>query len=145
MDDNGLYGWNITLLAACSLTYAAVLGELATLALLFWELLGGGGYGVVVVIATAAAGVLVAWYFIATVPFAATTDWSALGTDQTVTRHARWLNAALAWIREGRELAGAAPEHIDAAPTTNEVEEAVRATAPALGPARAPAIHWRLP
>lgn len=145
MDDNGLYGWNITLLAACSLTYAAVLGELATLGLLFWELLGGGGYGVVVVVATAAAGVLVAWYFIATVPFAATTDWSTLGSDQTVTRHARWLNAALAWIREGRELAGAAPEHIDAAPTTNEVEEAVRATAPALGPAQAPAIHWRLP
>jgi hypothetical protein len=34
MDDNGLYGGNVTLLVACCLTFAAVLGELATLALL---------------------------------------------------------------------------------------------------------------
>src|SRR5581483_5122082 len=41
-DDSGLYGWNATLLLASSLTLAAVLGELLTLALLSWELLDGG-------------------------------------------------------------------------------------------------------
>lgn len=144
VDDDGLYGWNITLLAACSLTYAAVLGELATLALLFWELLRGGSYGVAVVVATGAAGALVAWYFIATVPFAATTDWSKTGGDQAVTQHGDWLAAALARIRDGRELAGGTAERIGAAPTADEFEEAMRATAPAIAVSSQP-VHWRLP
>lgn len=145
MDDNGLYGRNFGLLAACSLTFAAVLGELATLALLFWELLGGGGYGEAVVAATFAAALLVAWYFIATVPFTATTDWSTLGDSQAAAHHARWLEAALAWIREARELAGASAEQVGAAPSAEEFEQAMRATAPALVPSAAVSTRWRLP
>jgi hypothetical protein len=39
--EEGLWGFNLTLLLACTVTLGAVLGELATLALLFWEVLGG--------------------------------------------------------------------------------------------------------
>jgi hypothetical protein len=96
------------------------------------------------VIATVAAGMLVAWYYIATVPFAATTDWSALGSEEAVAHHARWLEAAQAWIREGRELAGAGPDEVGAAPTAEEFELAMRATAPSL-PAGLLSARWRLP
>jgi hypothetical protein len=97
------------------------------------------------VIVTGAAGLLVLWYYVATVPFAATTDWSALGSEEGVAHHARWLEAALAWIREGRELAGAAPESVHAAPTAEEFEQAMRATAPSFAPTGTASPRWRLP
>jgi hypothetical protein len=143
MDDNGLYGWNITLLLASCLTFAAVLGELATLALLFWELLGGGGYSWIAVGATSAAGLLAMLYYLATVPFVASTDWPSLVKEQQDSQQLSRISDVLGWLeREKSELAGSV-----GLPRAEDVEEAVRATeaAPHVLTMAAAPVRWRLP
>ncbi len=76
--DQGPCGWNLTLLAACSVTFAAVVGELATLGLLYWELFGGGAPGYIAVVVVALAGLLVAYYYAVTGPKLASTKWGKL-------------------------------------------------------------------
>lgn len=73
--DAGFWGFNITLLLACVLTIAAVVGELTALSLLYWEILGGGGWGKVVVGVASAAGLVAVYYFRVTVPPLAGADW----------------------------------------------------------------------
>jgi hypothetical protein len=80
--DAGLWGYNVALLFACSLTCGAVLGEIATLTLLAWELTGGGGWGVVAIVGLAAVGVLAAYYFAVTSWSLATTDWEVLAAKK---------------------------------------------------------------
>lgn len=75
--DAGLTGFNVVLLFSCCLTGGAVLGQLASLGLLGWELLGGSVWPWV------ATGVLVlvaglALYYCAVTGYSlATTDWEA--------------------------------------------------------------------
>jgi hypothetical protein len=80
--EEGLWGFNIGLLLAASVTIAAVLGELATLALLFWELLGPVNAAWLVVGATVFVAVLAAVYFFFTVPFLASEQWSELREER---------------------------------------------------------------
>ena len=63
-----LWGWNVTVLLACSLTLAAVIGQFATVALLYWEIVTGGFPGYIAVLVAAVFGCLSAWYYVATVP-----------------------------------------------------------------------------
>ena len=76
--DPALWGWNFTLLAACSVTFAAVVGELTTLALLYWEIFGGGAPGYIAVVVVALAGLLAAYYYAVTVPKLASKKWGKL-------------------------------------------------------------------
>lgn len=75
--DAGLWGYNWSLLLACSITCGAVLGELAAFGLLSWELIGGHTWGWIAVLVMIVLGVLGAWYFILTSWQLATTDWAA--------------------------------------------------------------------
>jgi hypothetical protein len=70
-------GSNLTLLVACSLTLAAVVGQFATLALLYWEILGGGAWGVLACVVAAGFGILVVYYYVVTVPRLLKVEWSA--------------------------------------------------------------------
>jgi hypothetical protein len=75
--DAGFYGTNGTLLVACAITGAAVLGELATLALLGWELAGPGAWGWLTVAGVGLLAGLAAYYVIVTTYDLVTTDWEA--------------------------------------------------------------------
>ena len=70
-------GSNLTLLVACSLTLAAVVGQFVTLALLYWEILGGGAWGVLACVVAAGFGILVVYYYVVTVPRLLKVEWSA--------------------------------------------------------------------
>jgi hypothetical protein len=74
----GLWGFNWSLLLACSITCGAVLGELGTLALLAWVLNGGGVWGWVAVGFIAVLLLLAVYYFLITAWALATTDWKGL-------------------------------------------------------------------
>jgi len=76
--DQGPCGWNFTLLVACSVTLAAVVGELTTLAILYWEIFDGGAPGYIAVVVVALAGLLAAYYYAVTVPKLASTKWGKL-------------------------------------------------------------------
>lgn len=76
--DNGLWSSNGMLLVAACLTYAAVAGEIATLGLLFWEILSGGTWGAVAKWLTVAAEAVAVWYFVWTIPRVAAADWPTL-------------------------------------------------------------------
>ena len=73
---------NYALLLACSLTLAAVIGQLATLALLYWEIVHGLPLGVVAIAVAAVLAVLAANYFWRTVQWQLTSGagqpWSLL-------------------------------------------------------------------
>ncbi|MET0600506.1 MAG: hypothetical protein ABW167_00790 [Baekduia sp.] len=71
----GFVGWNLTLLLSCSITAAAVFGELAALGLLGWELTGGGTWGSTILVGVIVLGVLAALYFGTTVWGLVRTDW----------------------------------------------------------------------
>jgi hypothetical protein len=78
-DQDAAYtGWNLTLLLACAITGAAVVGELATLGLLGWELAGPGDWGTAAVVAVVVLAVAAAYYFLVTVIQLVTTDWKNL-------------------------------------------------------------------
>lgn len=70
----GLWGNNFTLVVACAITGAAVLGEIATLGVGAWEVVGGGAAGAAAVVVAVAVFCLAAYYF-------ATTAWSLAKTD----------------------------------------------------------------
>ena len=82
--DGGNWGYNATLLLSCSITGAAVLCELAALALLGWELTESK----LVVGGTVALGALVAYYFVVTTQSLVTTDWGARTLDAKNTARA---------------------------------------------------------
>jgi hypothetical protein len=124
--DAGLWGYNLSLLFACALTGGAVLGELATLALLGWELTSGGGWGIAVVAALAAVGLLAAYYFAVTSWSLATTDWEALAAKKK----------AEAQQAQRKSLREAAPEALE------EAGAPVFLTPP---PVALPAPRWSLP
>ena len=92
--DAGLWGYNWSLLLACSITCGAVLGELAASALLSWELIGGHTWGWIAVGVVALLGLLGAWYFILTSWQLATTDWAA----KVVADHATASNASKSFV-----------------------------------------------
>jgi hypothetical protein len=77
----GFTGWNVTLLLSCSITAAAVLGELAALGLLGWELTNGGKWGDAIRFGVIVLGVLAAIYFLVTVCQLVRTDWKARGEE----------------------------------------------------------------
>ena len=74
-DQEGAYpGWNATLLLALALTFAAVLGEIGTFALLLAEVAPNAfGFAVLVVLGGPAI-----WYFLRTTPKIVKTDWVAV-------------------------------------------------------------------
>jgi hypothetical protein len=80
----GLYGFNVTLLLACALTLAAVTGELATLGLLMWELIGGGTWAVAAVSSLGVVAVLALWYIATTTWRLVCTDWPNVPAPATV-------------------------------------------------------------
>ncbi len=55
---------------------AAVVGELGTLAVLFYEILGGGFWGWTAVALASTAGVIVLYYFVVTVWYLVGTNWA---------------------------------------------------------------------
>lgn len=75
--ESGFTGWNFTLLIACSVTAAAVVGQLATLGLLGWEIVEGGLGGVVLVAGAGLLLLMAAYYFVITVGELVQTDWDA--------------------------------------------------------------------
>jgi len=80
----GLWGYNWALLIACCMTLMAVLGQIATLALLSWEVLHGPWRGwVAVAISLVFFGLTVA-YFERTVPKLVSTQWLPKPVDPPV-------------------------------------------------------------
>lgn len=75
-EEAGLWGWNLTLLIACTITLWAVLGQLFALGLLCWELSGGGSVGIALIAVMGVTGLLAACYFWFTVSSMVTNDWS---------------------------------------------------------------------
>jgi hypothetical protein len=76
-DPEEFYGTNRTLLYACAMTGAAVLGEIATLGLLGWELAGPETWGWAAVVGAAAVFCLACRYFVRTTRALIRTDWAA--------------------------------------------------------------------
>lgn len=105
--DAGLWGYNLSLLFACSLTCGAVLGEIATLTLLAWELTGGGTWGVTAIIGLAAVAALAVYYFAVTSWSLATTDWEALAASKTAEAQQAQRESLEAAAPEALEEAGA--------------------------------------
>jgi hypothetical protein len=64
MRKRGLWGFSPVLLVSYAVTAGAVLGELASLALLMWEVVGGGTAGVLAIGAVVLLAALAGWYFI---------------------------------------------------------------------------------
>jgi hypothetical protein len=79
--DAGLWGYNWALALACAITGGAVLGELATLALVGWEIAGAGFWGYLLLVAIIGLGLLAARYFVVTARELATTDWKELADE----------------------------------------------------------------
>jgi hypothetical protein len=76
-DDGG--GFNVTLLLACAITFGAVEGELAALALLAWEIVGSSWHDTVAAVGILA-GALAAYYFLVTTFWLARKDWATVPT-----------------------------------------------------------------
>jgi hypothetical protein len=76
--DAGLWGYNWVLALACSITCGAVLGELATLSLVGWEVAGPNVWRYVLLLALLLLAILATGYFFTTARELATTDWAAL-------------------------------------------------------------------
>ncbi len=72
----GLWGWNATLLLACTITFWAVLGELGTLGFLSWELCDGSAVAWFLIAGLAIAAILAVVYFCVTVSQLVKNDWS---------------------------------------------------------------------
>jgi hypothetical protein len=64
---DGTTGSKVGLLAACSVALAAVIGQLATLGLLFWETFSGGAPGVLIAVVAGLCCGLAAYYYVASV------------------------------------------------------------------------------
>ena len=74
----GLTGYNGVLLFSCCLTCGAVMGQLGALALLAWELIGGGFWGWFAVVAIGLIAILALVYCFQTTKRVVTTDWEAI-------------------------------------------------------------------
>jgi hypothetical protein len=74
--DAGLWGYSRVLLVSYGLTCAAVVGQLAALALLGFEIVGGGAGGWAIVGVCIIVACLAAYYFYVTTYAEVTTDWS---------------------------------------------------------------------
>ena len=109
--EQGLWGFSPALLVSYAITGAAVLGELAALALLFWEITGGDEAGWAAVSGFGVLAVLAAYYVSVTTYDQVTTDWE----DEACKA----------------ENAAKAPQRVVVVPTYGEravrVEEAIRA------------------
>jgi hypothetical protein len=79
--DAGLWGFNWSLLLACSITAGAVLGELGTLELLAWEAIGEGVVAWLAIAALAVLQLVAARYFLITTWSLVTTDWGKAAQD----------------------------------------------------------------
>lgn len=113
--EGGLWGYNWALLISCAITCGAVLGELACLGLLSWELIGGGGWAWTSLVAVAILGILALYYFAVTTWDMVTTDWQAeteKGKVKKVTKR-----------RTSRSLGTAGPELEETDVEATEVEE----------------------
>jgi len=77
----GLWGYSPVLLLAYSITGAAVMGEVAALALLGWELTEGGVWGWLCVLGAAVTVLLAAYYFVVTTYEQVSTDWKRKAED----------------------------------------------------------------
>lgn len=75
--ESGASGTNLTLVLASCVIFAAVAGEIATLGLVFWEILDGG-WRDLALWSTVVAEVLAAFYFLLTIPRVAASDWKEL-------------------------------------------------------------------
>jgi hypothetical protein len=75
--DAGRWGFNIALLLSCSVTFGAVVGELATLGLVSWELIDPKAWRYAALGAFVVLGELSLYYFLTTVPYLATNKWDA--------------------------------------------------------------------
>lgn len=75
--EGGMYGTNVTLLLASCVLFAAVTGEIATLGLLFSEILDGGAE-TLAWIAAVVAELVATIYFLLTIPRVVATNWVAL-------------------------------------------------------------------
>jgi hypothetical protein len=73
--DAGRWGYNFALLLSCSITFGAVVGELATLGLVSWELIDPKAWRYAALGAFILLGELSLYYFLTTVPYLATSDW----------------------------------------------------------------------
>jgi hypothetical protein len=99
--DAGMWGYNWSLLLACSITCGAVLGEIGTLALLAWELIGDHAWGWIAVAVLALTGALAAYYFAITAWSLAMTDWEAEAEQEPTHK----LEARIRQYRSFRHLA----------------------------------------
>ena len=113
--DAGLWGFNWSLLLACSITAGAVLGELGTLELLAWEAIGEGAIAWLAIAALGVLQLVAARYFLITTWSLVTTDWGKAVEDDKLnlaaTRQALH-GIALATMGD----AAPAPEAVLAAP-----------------------------
>jgi hypothetical protein len=146
-DDPGLWGFNWSLLLACAVTFGAVIGQLASLALLAWELAEGAGWRYIAVGAAAVAALLAAWYAIGTSFDLVTTDWKKLtdeakaGEEESQKSFAHAIGAAVAVAMKKPEERAAAiqeQEHLE------EARRAVQAPKEAVLPRAlaAPVRKW---
>jgi hypothetical protein len=76
--ENGRWGWNLTLLIATSITIWAVIGQLGAFALLCWELIGNDLFRDAALIALVLVGLLAGYYFWVTTSAMVTKDWGPL-------------------------------------------------------------------
>ena len=79
--ESGFAGFNVMLLFACCLTCGAVIGQLATLTLLVWELVGGGLWGIATIVVAAALALLALRYTYVTGKELATKDWKTTARE----------------------------------------------------------------
>lgn len=121
--DAGLWGYNWVLALACSITCGAVLGELATLSLVGWEVVGPSTWRYVLLLVLLLLAVLAVRYFFTTARELATTDWAELAEKDTQRARGR---ASVLWgfAGSGSTEEGAAAE---APPETAEVAAPRRA------------------
>ena len=139
----GLAGYTWSLLFACSLTAAAVIGELATLALMGSELTKDDAWRTVIVVAAGLLALLALNYFWRTTWELATTDWEEAADKAAaearkpqrviVVSGTRQRGARAFGIRE------APGEDVEAEP---QVEEALEVLA---APPQAARLSWNLP
>src|SRR5262249_26254071 len=72
-----LWGWSPALLVSYAIAAGAVLGQLASLALLVWEVTGSGTFGWWAIAGIVVLGVLASWYFLVSAVQEVTEDWRA--------------------------------------------------------------------
>jgi hypothetical protein len=119
LEDPGLWGFNFVLLISCALTFAAVVGELATLGLLAWESADGADWRYVAVWSLASAALLAFYYSLVTTHGLVTADWKALDdADKAAARTAVADNAAAI----GAAVAKAIQKHSEVLESMAEVE-----------------------